>query len=335
MTKEINQKIKNTRVSVALASCMGERYIGEQLESIARQTRLPDQLVISDDNSLDGTVDIIKAFQKRVDFDVLLVQNKERLGCTKNFEQAVSLCNGNIIFLADQDDYWVENKIECQVDVLDANPNIGMVFSNGTVTDGKLQSRGYDLWQALEFSAREQQMVSNNQAAEVFLRRWVAAGTTMAFRSSYRALLHPFPEVWSSTHDAWIAFIITAVSGCIIVPEKLILYRYHGENQVGIRRFNLLGQYQQAKKQLTDGAIVKEEKFFKIALEKLKGQHVSPKLLNEIEYKIEHCHIRNEMPSSLSKLPHRLPAIVKELASGRYKRFAYGVRSMAQDVWLR
>ncbi len=335
MKKEQAGQPKKSSVSVALASCMGERYIGEQLDSIAKQTRPPDQLVISDDDSTDGTIDIVKAFQKRVDFEVLLVQNKPRLGTTKNFEQAVSLCDKDIIFLADQDDYWVENKIECQLEALDSHPEVGMVFSNGTVTDGKLQSRGYDLWQALEFTDREQQMVSNHQAVEVFLRRWVAAGTTMAFRSCYKPLLGSYPEVWGSTHDAWIAFMITAVSDCMIVSDKLILYRFHGNNQVGIHRFNLLDQYQQAKKQLKEGAIVKEETFFKIALEKLKDQKIDPKVLALIESKIDHCHIRNQMPGSLSKLPSRLPAIVGELSSGRYGRFAYGVRSMAQDILLR
>lgn len=335
MKQDAIHEPKATRVSVALASCMGERYIGEQLDSIARQSRPPDQLVVSDDSSTDATIDIVKAFQKQVNFDVHLVQNKERLGCTRNFEQAVSLCDGDIIFLADQDDYWLENKIERQVDVLNANPDAGMTFSNGTVTDGKLQSRGYDLWRALGFSAKEQQIVANNQAPEVFLRHWVAAGTTMAFRSCYRELLDPYPEIWSSTHDAWISFIIASVSGCILVPENLILYRYHGENQVGIRRFSLLDQYQQAKKQLIDGAIDKEERFFKIALDHLKNEKVNPLLLAQMESKIDHCRIRNEMPGSLSQLPKRLPVVFKEFISGRYKRFAYGIRSMAQDICLR
>ena len=88
-------------LSIALAAYNGERFIGEQLDSIARQTRLPDDLVIFDDASTDTTVSIVRDFARHAPFPVRLQVNPERLGSTHNFEAAIHACGGEIIFLCD------------------------------------------------------------------------------------------------------------------------------------------------------------------------------------------------------------------------------------------
>ena len=98
-------------LSIALASYNGERYIAEQLDSIARQTRLPDELIISDDASGDATPAIALDFARQAPFPVKVLQNSERAGSTRNFEIAIRACTGDIIFLCDQDDVWYPNKI--------------------------------------------------------------------------------------------------------------------------------------------------------------------------------------------------------------------------------
>src|SRR4030095_14430308 len=87
-------------VSIALCSYNGERYLQEQLDSIAGQSRLPDELVVCDDRSLDETAEIIRAFASKVPFPVRLTINERNLGSTKNFEKAISLCRGDIILLS-------------------------------------------------------------------------------------------------------------------------------------------------------------------------------------------------------------------------------------------
>ena len=74
------------RVSVALCTCNGGRFLAEQLQSIASQTRLPQELVICDDASTDDTVSMIQGFSRTAPFPVKLFQNAERLGPAKNFE---------------------------------------------------------------------------------------------------------------------------------------------------------------------------------------------------------------------------------------------------------
>lgn len=98
------QTNKRLSLSIALASYNGKSYIREQLDSIARQTRLPDELIISDDASADSTEDIVFGFAQNAPFPVRFQRNNVRFGSTRNFGSAIRACNGDIIFLCDQDD---------------------------------------------------------------------------------------------------------------------------------------------------------------------------------------------------------------------------------------
>ena len=100
------------KLSVALCTYNGEKFIAEQLESIARQTVLPDELIICDDRSADQTVQILHEFANKAPFPVSIYHNETTLGVIRNFEQAISLCKGEYIALADQDDVWLPEKIE-------------------------------------------------------------------------------------------------------------------------------------------------------------------------------------------------------------------------------
>src|SRR5215467_4239016 len=99
------------KLSVALCTYNGSRFLQEQLGSIGSQSRPPDELVICDDGSSDDTVDIIKRFALNAPFPVKLEVNASNLGSTKNFELAVSLCCGDVIALSDQDDVWDATKL--------------------------------------------------------------------------------------------------------------------------------------------------------------------------------------------------------------------------------
>ena len=101
------QEIKRLHISVAMCTYNGGKYLREQLISIAKQARLPDELIVCDDVSNDATLQILNEFQKMAPFPIRIHRNGVRLGVTKNFEQAIALCNGDIIALSDQDDVWM------------------------------------------------------------------------------------------------------------------------------------------------------------------------------------------------------------------------------------
>jgi glycosyltransferase involved in cell wall biosynthesis len=325
-----------SKISVAMATCEGGRHLGEQLQSIAAQDRPPDELVICDDASADDTVALARDFAERAAFPVRVEQNESRLGTTANFERAVSLCSGDLILLADQDDFWLPQKIERLAGALETDPTLGVVFSNGDVMDEQLRPLGYDLWQALFFDAAEQARVRAGRGTEVFARHVVAAGTTMAFRARYRPILEPFPELPSS-HDAWAAFMITAVSRCGLIDQPLVRYRLHADNQIGLRRLGLRDQYRQAQRQLEEDAFGRAVTFFELARERLAAQshedwRGSRYVHEVIDAKLAHSRVRASMSSSALR---RLPDIAAEILRGRYWRYSYGVKSVAQDVFMR
>jgi glycosyltransferase involved in cell wall biosynthesis len=324
------------RVSIAMATCQGERFLAEQLDSLAAQTLPPDQLVVCDDASTDRTSSIVESFSARAPFEVVLRRNPTRLGTTGNFERATSLCDGEVIFFSDQDDYWLPEKIERVLAVFDTNSEIGAVLHNGRVVDGSHQPLGYDLWQAVGFVDSEQAMARAGHAADVFLRHVVAAGTTLAFLARFKPLLLPFPEL-RSAHDAWAAFMIASVAEFALLDAELIDYRLHGDNQFGLKLFDLRAQYAQAKVQVEERAFAYAGAFFREARSRLANAddgtgRPSRELLALIDAKIEHSDRRDLMSG---RLLGRLPDIMGEAIRGRYGRYSYGWKSVAQDIFLR
>ena len=115
-------------VSVALATYNGANFLRAQLDSIASQTKTPDELIVTDDCSTDNTVDIVREFAKTVSFPVVVHINEKKVGYTQNFSRALSLCSGDIVFLSDQDDVWLSNKVDNVVNVFNALPKTLLVI---------------------------------------------------------------------------------------------------------------------------------------------------------------------------------------------------------------
>src|SRR5436190_1701827 len=146
-------------ISVALCTYEGDRHVQAYLESLALQTRIPDELVICDDQSQDKTIEIVRRFTSKAPFSVRFTINQHNLGTRKNFEKAIGLCQGNIIALADQDDIWRMDKLMQMEDAFSGSPQVGLVFSDAEMVDEDLQPLGYSLWQSLKFSSFEQKRV--------------------------------------------------------------------------------------------------------------------------------------------------------------------------------
>lgn len=123
------------KASVALCTYNGAKYIYEQLKSIVEQIQLPDELVICDDASTDETVDIINKFKENCNIKIKLYINKQNLGFRKNFEKCISLCSNDIIFLCDQDDIWLPDKVKIFMQAFESDSNLVYAFSDAYVVD--------------------------------------------------------------------------------------------------------------------------------------------------------------------------------------------------------
>ncbi|WP_025039844.1 glycosyltransferase family 2 protein [Nitrosospira briensis] len=311
-------------LSIALASYNGERYIAEQLDSIARQTRLPDELIISDDASSDATPAIARDFALRAPFPVRVLQNSERAGSTCNFEIAIRACKGDIIFLCDQDDVWYPDKISLVEERFINNPDAGAVFTDADVVDENLHPIGRRLWQIYRFSPDKQARFMANDALGVLLKQPVVTGATMAFRSSYRDLVLPIPKTW---HDAWIALLMGATSHLDALPVQLIAYRQHGQNQLGIPRAGrnrgkscaaIYGPrvllYEAIRKRLEESA----ERF-----------HVSKQTIHRLNEKLVFLRASATLPQPRWR---RLPVALHELLALHYHRYAHGLVTFCRDL---
>lgn len=138
----------------------GEAYLREQLNSFLAQTRLPDELIVCDDGSIDATVSILHSFKETAPFPVTIFVNERNLRVCKNFEKAISYCTGDIIALSDQDDIWLPEKLATLLDAFDKHPGCGYVFSNAHLIDEQGRDVGWDLWTAMDFDRSKQERYS-------------------------------------------------------------------------------------------------------------------------------------------------------------------------------
>src|SRR6185436_8451912 len=133
------------KISVAMCTYNGADFLPEQLESILAQSRMPDQIVVCDDGSTDETRALLQRFEKESRDVILLRVNKKNLGSVKNFEQAIHLCNGDVIGLSDQDDVWRPDKLQL-IEQGFRKSSIGLVFSDAGIVDENLKPLDRRMW---------------------------------------------------------------------------------------------------------------------------------------------------------------------------------------------
>ena len=173
------------RISVALCTYNGERFLAPQLASIAKQTRLPDELVISDDRSTDRTVAIVREYAAAASFPVRVFVNERNLGYTANFARAIQLCEGDLIALSDQDDLWYPNRLERSEYEFLSHPQAGLVFSDADLIDEQGRTLGETLWQRLGFVGRRKRSLLAGRY-EVLAKHRFVTGATVMFRADLR-----------------------------------------------------------------------------------------------------------------------------------------------------
>ena len=222
-------------LSVALCTFNGASFIREQLYSILDQ-RLPVQeIVICDDGSSDKTLEIIDSFsEKYPDIEWQIHKNKERRGVTKNFELALSLCHGDIVFLSDQDDIWAPEKTAKIVEYLKQNPDVDLVFTNAMLINAtsELLSEAtlFDVC-GINSLKREWERGLHFEIENVIQR---LVGATFGIRRSFLSHCLPFhPEV-HNYHDGQLAMQAVADHRIGYIDECLIKYRIHSKNVVGL-----------------------------------------------------------------------------------------------------
>jgi glycosyltransferase involved in cell wall biosynthesis len=321
-------------VSVALCTYNGAAFLPDQLASIAAQSRPPDELVVRDDASEDDTPAVLRAFAARAPFPVRFERNAERLGSIRNFDGAIGACTGDLIALSDQDDVWRPGKLAVLERRLHDSPGVGLVFSDADVVDAALNPTGARLWERIGFDRRQQRFWRARGALTALVPGRIVTGATMAFRSTFRALVLPTPEgIAPMIHDGWIALAIAAVAGVEFIDEPLVAYRQHAAQQIGapgpLDARRRLGP-------IASAAHVNTYSMYIASLEALQKRLAAGRAGPEgvaaarlIGTILRHFEIRANLPS---RRLDRLPLVLRELASRRYHDYGNGVRSLIKDL---
>ncbi len=223
------------KISVAITTYNGEKYITEQLSSIMNQIRKPDEVIVIDDASTDSTPDIVKNF---IEVNQLnnwrLIENKENLGFIKNYRKALLETKGDVIFLCDQDDVWFEDKLESISSVMAQNPQILalntaflIIDEDGEVRQTSSKKNNFGLIDKLLKKRLEKISLSSEFHSNI------SPGCTMAvtreIADSYVRL-----SKCELPHDYEMNVMAASKGGLYFYDAALIKYRLHGDNLIGL-----------------------------------------------------------------------------------------------------
>ena len=221
------------KISVAFIVYNGAKYMRTQLDSILAQTHGVDEIIVCDDASSDNTKEILEEYKKNYPDLFFLHYNNKNLGPTKNIEKAIQACAGDIILLADQDDYWESNKVETIVKWFEANPTMNGVFTNGSlINSNEILDNKYGLWDVMSFPYKA---IKNVEDLKLYINSVEnsVTGAALAIRNNLPFLKQPFPVIKHLVHDRWLAMNLAENNNLGILEEKLIRYRIHSAQAIG------------------------------------------------------------------------------------------------------
>jgi len=215
------------RISVCMATYNGAKYLQEQVASILEQLGPHDELVVVDDDSRDETVEMLRQF---ADPRIVVYPNDRNRGHVYSFSRVLSLARNDLIVMTDQDDIWIEGRLERMKRALLDSGRL-LVSSNSAFIDSTGQPTGYDCEGVrAELSARH---VANIVSIFVGRRRYY--GCAMAMHRRLNDLILPMPA-YVESHDLWIAVAANMAGSNLHMEENTLLRRLHGHNASVLKR---------------------------------------------------------------------------------------------------
>lgn len=230
-----------TQVDILLATYNGARFIAEQLDSLAAQTMDDWRLLVRDDGSDDGTLDIVRDWAARSGRDVVVVEDtRGGLGPAQNFAALMDISTAPYFAFCDQDDVWLPEKLALLLDRMraeEARAGAGvpvLAFSDLHVVDGALCPTGQTFWQMSRVATDP-----HGQSLLQAMLRSSATGCATLGNAALRAASLPIAAE-ARMHDWWVALVAQALGRCVAVPQPTVLYRVHGGNVMGVGDAGLL-----------------------------------------------------------------------------------------------
>lgn len=320
-------------VSVALGTHDGARFLREQLESILGQTHPVAEIVLSDDASGDGTVELAEqviAEQGSRDADtpeLVVLRNPVALGVTGNFERALAAASGDVIALCDQDDVWRPDRVEQALAAFARRPGTELAAADARLVDEAGVPLGSTLFQTLGVDASLCARLESDAAFDELMRRNLLTGATMMVAGSLVRRAAPFPTTW--VHDEWLAVVASVGGGIAMVPEPLIDYRQHGANQIGVRRLGPGGKLARLRESRTtrNARLLARARDLADRLPGIASD--DDHLAAAVRGKLEHELARQALPVRRIR---RIGPVWREWRTGAYGRYGRGAQDVLRDL---
>lgn len=239
-----------SRVDILLATCDGEKFIGEQIESLLAQSYPNIRILIRDDASQDGTPDIIQKYVQDYPKKIHLYQSSIRQGVKENFSRLMDLSTAPYIMFSDQDDCWMPKKVEhtfCQMQAMERQygEHPLLVHTDLVVVDEHLTVIHPSFWSYTHLHPQPEEKLN------FLLSQNVVTGCAMMINRLSLELAKPIPDE-AYMHDWWIALATSAFGKVGILKEPSLYYRQHDRNALGAKKFgsfeNLKHNFQKLRK---------------------------------------------------------------------------------------
>lgn len=254
-------------ITIAMATYNGERFLKEQLDSLVNQDYPSFDLVVSDDNSTDGTLEILKSYQDKLPMTILI--NNSTRGVNGNFENAIRNAKGELISICDQDDIWESNKLSSLADAIGDKM---LVYSNSQLINADGNPIGKTL------SKSKKYLFTDGKTPKNFYFYNSMFGHTTLFKRELLDKALPFPPATIVNYDGWLSIVASTDMGYL--PKALTRFRMHDGN---LTHKAEQPKERGSKKSKTNRKIDNYNKFTKV-LEKLRFVQ-QRKVLDESEQK--------------------------------------------------
>lgn len=311
------------RIAVALCTYNGEAHLREQLRSILAQSRLPDELVVTDDASDDDTMSILDRELRDAPFAVDCERNTTTIGVAANFAATLARCHADVIALADQDDIWAPHRLAAGCSPF-ASDDVTATFSDAVLIDDAGRARPSSLWAKHGIGKRAHRRLAGGGVWRQMLRWNCVTGATLAIRRDVLDTALPIPA--DTLHDEWLAIVAAGLGDVVAVPERLVSYRVHSGSALGLppRKLNPLLSERRADIDVR----AREAERFRVLAERLSSAGATARAA-EATAKAALAERR----AALDTRPlRRVAPVAAALASGRYHRYGHGLRSAAHDL---
>ncbi len=332
------------RASVVVATFDGEQHLPEQLRSLVEQRRPPDEVVVVDDASSDGTMAIVERFAASAPFPVEVVRHDAHRGTSATFAEGLARAAGDVLLYCDQDDRWHPDKVAVVVERMAAQPDALLAFSDSHLVDVDGRQTHRSRWWLAGFGPRQVQALERDPLG-LMLARQVVAGCTAAIRRELLPALLPFPEgvhpaLGDMVYDRWTSLLAAAAGPVLAIDVPLLDYRIHRAQQIGIPGLPLrrvapravlhLAQLRVSAADTSDRADYHRAHLDEIEKRLTAAGLAGPSALRHLQAARDHLALRASLVGARHRRVRPVTAHLRDRDG--YRRFSLGVSTALADL---